>query len=843
MTQDVTPETMAEEYPFAEIEARWKAEWSRDSIFRNDLKPTGKPKFYVLNMFPYPSGDLHVGHGRNYILGDVIARHLVMTGHQVLAPMGWDAFGLPAENAAIERKIHPREWTLSNIAKMRQQFEAWGIGLDWDRELASCHPGYYQWTQWLFLKLYERGLAYRGRAPVNWCPSCATVLANEQVLADGTCERCGTEVELKELEQWFFKITAYAEQLLEDLRLLDGWPEKVRVMQENWIGRSRGVEIDFEIQGLPERLTVFTTRPDTLFGATFAVLSPAHPLLAKLAAGSPREAEILAFAQEARRSQGENRFQEVVDKVGVDLGRQVINPVNGEAIPLYVGNYVLMGYGTGAIMAVPAHDQRDYEFATRYGIPIRTVIMPPDGSLELTPEGAPKGNAWEGPGRMVNSGAFDGQDWEQAWEGIADQLEARGQGRRRIQYRLRDWLISRQRYWGAPIPMLYCQACGIQPVPERELPVLLPEDVEFLARGESPLARHPSFPHARCPKCGGPARRETDTMDTFVDSSWYFLRFLTPRAEDRAFDTELANRWLPVDQYIGGVEHAILHLLYARFVTKVLFDMGRVSFREPFAHLFTQGMITRFGVKMSKSKKNVVAPDELIGKFGADTCRLYTLFIGPPERDAEWSDEGVMGAYRFLGRVWRWYREALPGMSPADSPLDPAGLSAADRELHAAVHRAAHRVGEDIGRFHLNTCVSALMEAMNAAYAWSALPAAERPQAAAVSRHFAERFAQLLAPMAPHMAEELWRRLGHRGSVFLSGWPQADPRALAREVFELVVQVNGKVRARVEAATSASEAEVRELALGHPQVQPWVKGKAVRKVVYVKGKLVSIVAG
>ncbi|MBI5836636.1 MAG: leucine--tRNA ligase [Candidatus Eisenbacteria bacterium] len=825
---------MAEDYPFAEIEARWRAEWARDSIFRNDLKASGRPKYYVLNMFPYPSGDLHVGHGRNYILGDVIARHLVMTGHQVLAPMGWDAFGLPAENAAIERRIHPKEWTFSNIHKMRRQFEAWGIGLDWEREVASCHPGYYRWTQWLFLKLYEKGLAYRGKAPVNWCPSCATVLANEQVLADGACERCGTQVELKELEQWFFRITAYADRLLEDLQLLEGWPEKVRVMQENWIGRSRGVEIDFPVQGTPHSLRVFTTRPDTLFGATFAVLSPGHPMLAGLVKGLPGEAAIHAFAAEARRAQGESRFQEITDKQGMDTGLKVVNPANGEAIPLYVGNYVLMGYGTGAIMAVPAHDQRDYEFAVKYGIPIRTVIQPPPD--------APRDCAWEGEGPMVNSGPYDGLPWQEGFEKIADRLEAEGKGRRTTQYRLRDWLISRQRYWGAPIPMLYCPKCGIVPVPEKDLPVVLPEDVEFLSRGESPLARHPKFPHATCPKCSGPARRETDTMDTFVDSSWYFLRFLTPRAEDKAFDTALANRWLPVDQYIGGVEHAILHLLYARFVTKVLHDLGLVGFREPFGHLFTQGMITRHGVKMSKSKKNTVAPDALIAKFGADTCRLYTLFIGPPERDAEWSDDGVMGAYRFLGRVWRWMRDALPGMAAADADLDPASLSPADRELHGTIHRAVQRMGENISRFHLNTCVSTLMEALNAAQAWNALPAGERPAAAALSRHFAERFTLLLAPLAPHVAEELWRKLGHRGSVFLSGWPKADPRALQRQVFELVVQVNGKVRARIETPSGAPEEEVKQAALAHPGVQPWVTGKALRKVVYVKDKLVSIVA-
>ncbi len=839
MNPQDSQEVMAEEYPFTGIESRWRDRWAADGLFKARLDAAPDQKYYILNMFPYPSGDLHVGHGRNYILGDVVARHLMMTGRKLLAPMGWDAFGLPAENAAIERGIHPKTWTLDNIKKMRRQFDAWGIGLDWDREIASCDPGYYRWTQWLFVKLFEQGLAYRGFAPVNWCPSCGTVLANEQVLGDGTCERCGTVVELRELDQWFFRITRYADDLLDDLKLLDGWPEKVRTMQENWIGRSRGVEIDFQIQGTAYHLTVFTTRPDTLFGATFAVISAGHPLVATLAKESPNGPAMLEFVKKARVAQGENRFQVVAEKEGVDTGYTVVNPVNGEAMPLWIGNYVLMGYGTGAIMAVPAHDQRDYEFARKYGLVIRQVIEAGGGM--------PADAAWEADGRMMNSARFDGLDWREGWEKVADLLESTGKGRRKIQYRLRDWLVSRQRYWGPPIPIIYCETkCdgkdGIYAVPESDLPVLLPEDVPFTGKGASPLASSPAFLDVKCPKCGGPGRRETDTLDTFVDSSWYYLRFLTPKASDKAFDTELVNRWLPVDQYIGGVEHAILHLLYARFITKVLNDMKLVDFREPFRQLFNQGMITRGGNKMSKSKKNVVAPDALIARYGADTCRLYTMFIGPPERDAEWSDRGVEGSYRFLCRVWRWFRDVLPAMAARDEAIDPAALSAADRELHTALHRAIERVGEDIARFHPNTCVSSLMEFMNSAYAWWALPPSERPASSALGRHVAERFTQLLAPMAPHVAEELWEKLGHSQSVFHSAWPAADPRALVRATFELVVQINGKVRARMPARTGASEEDIRALALADDRCRPWLEGKTVKKAVYIQGKLLNIVA-
>ncbi|HEV8481794.1 MAG TPA: leucine--tRNA ligase, partial [Candidatus Eisenbacteria bacterium] len=705
---DGTARPDEERYPAALIEPKWRKRWDELGLFRQDITHA-ENKFYCLNMFPYPSGDLHVGHGRNYILGDAVVRQAMLRGRRVFAVMGWDAFGLPAENAAIQNKTHPEKWTLRNIERMRQQFDAWGIGLDWSREIASCHPGYYKWTQWLFLKLYERGLAYRGKAPVNWCPSCQTVLANEQVVGAGECERCGTPVIQRELEQWFFRITAYAERLLNDLSLLTDWPEKVRVMQHNWIGRSEGAEVHWRVDGSRDELITFTTRLDTIYGATFLVLAPNHPAVESLTAGNQ---EIQAFAARVARQQSDRRYDQEPEKEGMATGKSAIHPFTGAKIPIWVANYVVMGYGTGAVQCVPAHDTRDYEFAKKYALPIVSVVRPSETGDEGW-ETVDGDRVFVGEGAVFDSGAYDGLTTEQARERMATDLATRRLGKATVQYRLRDWLVSRQRYWGAPIPMIYCDTDGIVPVPESDLPVVLPQDVEFKPTGESPLAAKAEFVNVTCPKCGRPARRETDTLDTFVDSSWYYLRFLTPRDETKAFDTALVNAWLPVDQYIGGVEHAILHLLYSRFITKVFYDMKLVSFVEPFRALFTQGMITRGGVKMSKSKKNTVAPDELIAKYGTDTGRVYTMFIGPPEKDAEWSDRGVEGAYRFLNRVWRLGRAHGALVKESASRPQPAIESATAREIRHAAHTALARVTRDFNEFHYNTAVAAMMELVN----------------------------------------------------------------------------------------------------------------------------------
>ena len=654
-------------YPFHELEKAARKLWKDEGLFEIRDPMKAERPFYCLNMFPYPSGDLHVGHGRNYILGDVVTRLKRMQGYAVLTPMGWDAFGLPAENAAIANQIHPATWTKKNIARMKEQLVHWGLAYDWDREIASCDPSYYKWTQWLFLKLYERGLAYRAKGAVNWCPSCNTVLANEQVLPDGTCERCGTPVETRELEQWYFKITEYADPLLRDLEQLTHWPEKVRTMQTNWIGRSEGAQIRFPIEGSSDVIEVFTTRPDTLLGATYVVLAAEHPLVTRLKSEGKLPRAATDLVERLKKARVSNRFLVETEKEGTETGIHAVHPLTGAKLPVWIANYVLMGYGTGAIMAVPAHDQRDFEFAQKYGLPIVEVIRP-DPKQGAAYDGTA---AYEGEGKLVNSGKFDGLWSAEGKRAITEALAAKVAGEPRVNYRLRDWLISRQRYWGAPIPILYCDKCGVVPVPESDLPVLLPDQVEFKPTGESPLRTNEKFLRAKCPKCGGTARRETDTMDTFVDSSWYFLRFLSPTDSKRAFDTPAVNRWLPVNQYIGGVEHAILHLLYSRFIVKVLRDMKLISFSEPFERLFTQGMITKNGVKMSKSKKNTVAPDDLIDRYGTDTVRLYTLFIGPPEKDAEWNDRGVEGAYRFLQRYWKLTMDIVDASPSGALPLSP----------------------------------------------------------------------------------------------------------------------------------------------------------------------------
>ncbi len=683
-----------EAYNFTDIEQRWKKHFKEKGVYGCDLSKTHK-KYYTLVMFPYPSGDfLHAGHGRNYIIGDAVFRYFRALGHHVLNPMGFDAFGLPAENAAIHKGIHPEDWTLKNIERMKGQFYDWGMGYDWDKEVVSCLPDYYRWTQWIFLKLYEKGLAYRKKAYVNWCPKDMTVLANEQVV-DGGCERCGTPVEQKDLEQWFFKITAYADRLLADIAGLDNWPDRVKTMQKNWIGKSEGAEVQFKVEGSGQTITVFTTRPDTLFGATYMVLAPEHPLVTEMVKGTAKEAEVKAFVEKIKKQSAMDRTGENAEKLGLDTGVKAVNPVNGKSIQVYIANYVLMEYGTGAIMAVPAHDTRDFDFAQKYKIHIVQVIDPTDEVKHAWKTSGhlydPQQEAYTDDGKLINSDFLNGLPVDAAKKKMAEWLDEKKWGRGAVTYRLRDWLISRQRYWGAPIPMVHCPKCGWVPVPEKDLPVRLPRAVEFKPTGESPLKSVPSFVNTSCPKCGGEARRETDTMDTFVDSSWYFLRYVSAKDSQQAFDTKTANQWLPVDQYIGGVEHAILHLLYSRFITKVLKDLGLISFDEPFRRLFTQGMITKGGVKMSKSKGNSVQPDELIQKYGADTFRLYTLFIGPPERDAEWDDRAVEGGFRFLNRVWKLFQELLerPDFKTGGAP---EAATEADKEARRKTHQTIHKV-------------------------------------------------------------------------------------------------------------------------------------------------------
>jgi leucyl-tRNA synthetase len=820
-------------YPHAEIEAKWQERWARDGLMRCDLARTDK-KFYCLMMFPYPSGELHVGHGRNYVIGDALARFKKMEGFEVLAPMGWDAFGLPAENAAIQRDIHPAQWTRDNIARMKQQFYHWGVVYDWTREVTSCEPEYYRWTQWLFLELFRAGLAYRKAASVNWCPKDRTVLANEQVV-DGRCERCGTVIEERHLDQWFFRITEFADALLGDLATLADWPERVVAMQKNWIDRSQGVEIDFEIEG--RAVTCFTTRPDTVFGATFVVLSPNHPEVERLIAGSKREKELRAAIVQwnADRLSGKARVEP--SKEGIALDAHAVNPMSGEKVPVYIAPYVLMEYGTGAIMAVPAHDARDFEFAQRYGLPIREVVRAASG------DGTLPTSSYAGDGTLVNSGKFNGLSQSDAFDRIAEDLEQRKKGKRRVHYRLRDWLISRQRYWGAPIPMIHCPQCGVVPVPDDQLPVRLPQDVDFRPRGDgkSPLATSDEFRRVACPQCGGAAERDTDTMDTFVDSSWYFLRYLSPHDERVAFRKDVCDAWLPVDQYIGGVEHAILHLLYARFIVKFLHSRGHVSFREPFARLFTQGMVCKNGVKMSKSKGNVVPPDTIIGPMGADTMRLYILFCGPPERDTEWNDESIEGCHRFLNRVWRLYEANHATLSkPFAAAIDVAALNDDERALFRKTHQTIQRVVSDVNdHFHFNTAISALMELSNAMGDFAAAGAARG--SSAVFGFAFDTLVRLLAPMTPHLSEELWERSGHTASIFQSPLPAADPAHTRDESFDLVIQVNSKIRARETVPADTDSERMKAIALEHPRIREILDGRAPKRVVVIQNRLVNIV--
>ena len=815
-------------YPFREIEPKWQQYWEEQGLFRMD-PDSSKPKFYCLMMFPYPSAELHVGHGRNYILGDVLARYKMMRGYNVLAPMGWDAFGLPAENAAIERGIHPAKSTWENIGRIKGQLHRWGTCYDWTREVTSCTPEYYRWTQWLFLKFYERDLAYKKMAEVNWCPSCATVLANEQVI-DGACERCSEEVTTRQLEQWFFKITEYAEEML-NMDTVKNWPDRVKIMQSNWIGRSTGTTINFVMEDTGKLVPCFTTRPDTIFGATYMVLAPEHPLVEETTKGTEIEDEMRRFVERVRKINRFERASAQLEKEGLFTGKYVINPVNKERIPLWVANYAVMEYGSGAVMAVPTHDQRDFEFAKKYELPLRIVIQKPDGSLSLdTME-----EAYVDEGVLVNSEQFDGMPNPEAIEKITDWMEQEGIGHRDVNYRLRDWLISRQRYWGAPIPIVYCDKCGTVPVPEDDLPVFLPEEVDFRPTGESPLARCKEFVETTCPTCNGAARRETDTMDTFVDSSWYYFRYLSPQDDEQVFDTDLVNEWLPVNQYVGGVEHAILHLLYSRFFTKVLRDIGLVDFDEPFESLFTQGMICKDGAKMSKSKGNVVPPDPLIERYGTDTVRLYTLFVGPPERDAEWNDRAVEGCYRFLNRAWRTVMDVVDRSEEADTVDE---MNEKEREIHRVVHWTIKRVTDDIeDNFHFNTAIAALMELLNTLSA--ALSGNEiRP---AVLNQAASTLVILLSPFSPHMCEELWRYLGHEESTLKEPWPEHDPEAVVSEETVIVVQVNGKVRSRFTAPVDTPQEELQRLALDDERVKSYTEGKTVRNVFVVPGRLVNIV--
>jgi leucyl-tRNA synthetase len=824
-------------YEPEEIERKWQGVWAEEKTWEvaNPGQPgfdAEKPKAYVLEMLPYPSGEPHVGHLKCYAVGDAIAHFRRRHGFEVIHPMGYDSFGLPAENNAIKTGEPPRVATERSIESFRRQFREWGISIDWSRELATHTPEYYRWTQWIFLQLFERGLSYRTEAPVQWCPKDATVLANEQVV-DGRCERCGTEVIQKNLEQWFFRITDYADRLLEDFEVLESWPEHVITMQRNWIGRSEGAEVVFRCDEVDLDFPVFTTRPDTLFGATFFVLAPEHPELERLVAGTPAEGEVREYVNRIGRESAEERGAEDREKTGVPLGRSVVNPVNGESIPMFVADYVLMEYGTGAIMAVPGHDSRDFEFAQKFGLPIERVIEGSDPEQARTEEGLP----YSGDGPMINSGRFDGKNNREAYEEIVAWLESEARGKPAVNYRLRDWLVSRQRYWGAPIPIVYCDECGIVPVPEDQLPVELPEIEDYAPQGKSPLAAAEDWVATECPRCGAAARRETDTMDTFVDSSWYFLRYLDAHNDEAPWDRAAADHWMPIDQYIGGVEHAILHLMYARFFTKALADLGHLGVQEPFANLFTQGMITRDGAKMSKSKGNTVSPGDYVERYGADTARTYVCFMGPPERGGDWTDEGVEGVNRFLSRLWRLGEEAET-RTEAGGPDPEAGDPA--RELLAKAHWAIDKTTRDFQRgFQFNTAISAVMELVNDAYRLKDGLYAT-PEGGAAVRFATATAASLIFPFAPHLGSEVYERLVG-GRVWERPWPQADPDLLVSDTVTLVVQVNGKLRDRIEAPAEASKEELLRLARESEKVAKHLDGQQIVKEIVVPGKLVNLV--
>ncbi|MGI8462041.1 MAG: leucine--tRNA ligase [Solirubrobacterales bacterium] len=823
-------------YAPAEIELKWQRVWEDERTWEvaNPGRPgfdAERPKCYVLEMLPYPSGEPHVGHLKCYAVGDAIAHFRRRNGFEVIHPMGYDAFGLPAENNAIKTGEPPRIATERSIATFREQFKRWGVSIDWSREIATCEPEYYRWTQWIFLRLFERGLAYRAEAPVQWCPKDATVLANEQVI-DGRCERCGTEVVTRNLEQWFFKITDYADRLLADFATLESWPEHVVTMQRNWIGRSEGAEVTFRCADPQIDFPVFTTRPDTLFGATFFVLAPEHPEVERIAAGTPHEEEVSEYVAAAARASAEDRGDEARAKTGVPLGRTVVNPVNGEQIPMFVADYVLMEYGTGALMAVPAHDQRDWDFAKAFELEIRPVIAPADGD-------PPSDEAFIAHSEnevLINSGEFDGTPAPEAERKIVDWLEQKGLGRPAVNYRLRDWLLSRQRYWGCPIPIVHCDRCGRIPVPDDQLPVELPEVEEYAPKGKSPLAAVEDWVNTVCPNCGGPGRRETDTMDTFVDSSWYFLRYLDPDNSEAPWAREIADHWMAVDQYIGGVEHAILHLMYARFFTKALADQDLLGVEEPFASLFTQGMITREGAKMSKSKGNAVSPADYVERYGADSARAYICFMGPPERGGDWTDEGVEGVHRFLSRLWRLAEEVNERTSPGNESA-PGGAA---RELYAKAHWAIDKATADFHRdFQFNTAIAAVMELVNDAYRLKDGLYGD-PAGDSAVRFATATAASLIFPFAPHLGAEVWEMV-EGGRVWEQPWPKADPALLESDTFTLIVQVNGKLRDQIEADSAAAKEDLLVLARESERVQAHLDGREVVKEIVIPGKLVNLV--
>ncbi|SCY12944.1 leucine--tRNA ligase [Desulfoluna spongiiphila] len=861
---------MEDKYLPDSIESKWQQRWADDGSFRVVEDPE-KEKYYLLEMFPYPSGNIHMGHVRNYTIGDVVARYKKMRGFNVLHPMGWDAFGMPAENAAIDNNTHPAAWTYANIDTMRSQLKRIGLSYDWDREIATCTPEYYRWEQWLFIQMVEKGMAYRKESYVNWCESCHTVLANEQVEND-CCWRCGESVQQKKLWQWFFRITDYAEDLLVHCDKLGGWPDSVTTMQKNWIGKSVGSEVTFEVEGSEGPLSVFTTRPDTLFGATFMCLAPEHPMVASLSRGTEQEGAVAEFVDRILKQERSSKAIESYEKEGVFTGAYCINPLTGYKMPIYAANFALMEYGTGAVMSVPAHDQRDFDFARKYGLEVKVVVSPEGEVLD----GATMAEAYSGSGVMVNSGDFDGMDSVAAKEAITDALEGRGIGKKTISFRLRDWGVSRQRYWGTPIPMIHCDACGAVPVPEEDLPIVLPEDAQLLESGGSPLGTLDYFKKATCPKCGNTdARRDTDTMDTFVESSWYFARYCSPEYTEGMVDKEKVAYWMPVDQYIGGVEHAILHLLYSRYFTRVMRDIGLVEFSEPFNRLLTQGMVTKETlscpnhkwvfptdtekaedgsvtcklcgspvdvgrvIKMSKSKKNVIDPNVLLGRYGADTTRLFCLFAAPPEKDLEWNDESVEGCFKFIGRVWRIITSRLEAFSGVEAYAGPASeLSGKSRELYTKINATIKKVTDDVeGKFHFNTAISAVMELVNSMYAVDG-DASLRED---VMKRAAETVVLLLNPVSPHVTEELWEKLSGTGLLMDQPWPEYREDALVSDEVLIVVQVNGKLRSKFQVPAGASKDEVQELALADAAVQKFIDGKQIRKVIVVPGKLVNIV--
>lgn len=825
-----------EKYAPHDIEAKWQKYWEENKTFKVEMDKD-KPKSYVLEMFPYPSGNLHMGHVRNYSIGDVIARFRTMKGFNVLHPMGWDSFGMPAENAAIKHNIPPKKWTLENIANMTRQLKALGLSYDWDREVTTCKEDYYKWTQWFFELFYKRGLAVKKESAVNWCDTCNTVLANEQVI-DGKCWRCDHEVVKKDLSQWFFKITDYADELLKDLDLLPGWPERVKTMQHNWIGRSEGLEFSFEIPALNDTVAVYTTRPDTAYGVTFMALAAEHPLIKKICENNPKADEINAFCERVRNQSEIERTSSESEKEGVFTGVYCINPFTGRKVEIWVTNYVLYDYGTGAVMGVPTGDQRDWMFADKYGIEKIVTICPIGKELKLEEMTC----AYEEKeGMLVNSGEFTGMEMHKAMSAIMDKAEAEGFGKRRVNYRLRDWLISRQRYWGAPIPIIYCPHCGEVLVPEDQLPVRLPEDVSFTAGAKSPLATSEEFLHCKCPKCGADATRETDTMDTFLCSSWYYLRYTDAHNDKMPFDKDVNNYWGPVDQYIGGIEHAILHLLYSRFFVKVLRDAGLVDYDEPFSNLLTQGMVIKDGAKMSKSLGNVVSPEEILSKYGADTARLFILFAAPPERELEWSDQGVEGSFRFLNRIWRIVQAFEAVLAQKVTEYDYSNLSEADKDLRRVLHSSIKKVTNDIEtRFNFNTAISTMMELVNALYAYK--EAAKEPNAGLIYEAISDLI-KMMSPFVPHITEELWRgAIDANSSVHEQSWPECDEEALKVDNVEIVLQVNGKVRGRLTVPAEATKEELEKIAMADANVQAHIGDATVRKVICVPGRLVNIVA-